>query len=520
MEVIKSEVVPLHGVANSMQGGRPENQDDMAFVDTELGLLVLVCDGMGGGPGGKTASYIVKYEMVKALCACTPQTPRDHALKMAASCANDALEKKMQEVPALQGMGSTFVAALISKESAYVAHAGDSRCYLLRGGKCVYRSNDHSLVGELVRKKALTEEEARRSPQSNVITRGLGSTSNHVPEIDEVPYRKGDRFVLCTDGVWGSMPQPDLIKRFTEKTDLQQIVSKLSAEIDNIGFSKGGYHDNHTIAIVDMDASSTLKPQRPWRRIAIISAAILALAALVLGLVILFTHKKEDTSVVLPSSTPSGYPGQAPGVDFTSTKAGNDSTPLYNPEQLDSLRASLAGVTKDAAEQQEDSVQAQGGKKADADSKTKTKDDSKAKDDTKAKDNDKEKKGKSDAKVSNPVAQAKETVGMMTKTCDKAINVVKPTFHAAVDDLSKLQDEMKEGMKTLMSLRKNIKDDVYQRKVGDIKKLVSIQNWDSKVEEKVSGGKTECRLTEKAREQVESLKKELQKLSDILSKIR
>lgn len=445
MEIIKSEVVPLHGVANSMQGGRSENQDDMAFVDTELGLLVLVCDGMGGGPGGKTASYIVKYEMVKALCACTPQTPRDHALKMAASSANDALEKKMQEVPALQGMGSTFVAALISKESAYVAHAGDSRCYLLRGGKCVYRSNDHSLVGELVRKKALTEEEARRSPQSNVITRGLGSTSNHVPEIDEVPYRKGDRFVLCTDGVWGSMPQADLLKRFTEKTDLQQIVSNLSAEIDNIGFSKGGYHDNHTMAIVDMDASSTLKPQRPWRRIAIISAAILAVAALVLGLVLLFAHKKEDTSVVLPSSAPSGYPGQAPGVDYTSTKADNDTTPLYDPEQLDSLRASLAG-TADAAGESKDSVAKKTATEEPAKEKADPKDNSAPKDKTTSKD---KASTKGDTQKSTPQANSTKTIESLISSYEKALKVKDRNFNEFKKKVAEIMGKVKKDVDEL-----------------------------------------------------------------------
>ena len=81
--------------------------------------------------------------------------------------ANDALEKKMCEVPSLQGMGSTFVAVLINKDSAFIAHAGDSRCYLLRGNKCVYRSQDHSLVGELVRKKALKQKTPLSKLESN-----------------------------------------------------------------------------------------------------------------------------------------------------------------------------------------------------------------------------------------------------------------------------------------------------------------------------------------------------------------
>lgn len=296
MLLIKSNIVSLHGAAISMQGGRPENQDDMTFLDTPLGFLAVICDGMGGGPGGKTASYIAKYEIANTLCECTPQTPRDHALKMAASRANDALEKKMNDVPSLQGMGSTFVAVLISKDSAFVAHAGDSRCYLLRGKRCVFRTKDHSLVGELVRKKALTEEEARISPQSNVISRGLGSTTNHVPEIEEIPYKKGDRIVLCTDGVWGIMPHTELLKRFTQKNSSQQILSNISSEVDNIGFSKGGGHDNHTIAILDLGSNSILKAKMSLRKIVIICSTICVLITVIVVVLILSLNNNDNSN--------------------------------------------------------------------------------------------------------------------------------------------------------------------------------------------------------------------------------
>lgn len=259
MELIKSTTIPLFGAVSSQQGGRPENQDDYCFADTPLGFLCIVCDGMGGGPGGKTASYIAKTAIAEVVCGCSPQTPCDHALRMAIAKANEALEEKMQQVPQLVGMGSTCVAVLITPKSAFVAHAGDSRFYRLHGKKCLFRTNDHSLVGELVQRKALTEEQARVSPQSNVITRGLGSTTNHVPDIQEIPYQKGDRFVLCSDGVWGIMPHEELLNRLTAPTDLTSLVHTLSADIDNLGFSHGGGHDNHTLAIIEINADSAMK---------------------------------------------------------------------------------------------------------------------------------------------------------------------------------------------------------------------------------------------------------------------
>lgn len=265
MDIFSSNMIPLHGVAVSMQGGRPENQDDVGGIDTPLGYLLIVCDGMGGGPAGKAAASIVKNSIARTLCESSPQAQREHALKMAVARAQEALMETARENPSMNGMGSTFVALLINARSALVAHAGDSRCYRLHGRRCLYRSHNHSLVAELVKKKALTEEQARISPQSNVITRGLGSMSNHIPDIEEMPYKRGDRFVLCTDGVWGSMPHAQLLQRLTQQVDLQTLATQLSNEIDRLGFAKGGGHDNHTIAIVEMENNSQLQ-ERLWKR--------------------------------------------------------------------------------------------------------------------------------------------------------------------------------------------------------------------------------------------------------------
>lgn len=270
---ITSPTYQLSGFANSMQGGRPENQDDFGFAETPIGFALVVCDGMGGGPGGKTASYIAKNEFLSTLMQCNTQTPAATALKMAVSRANDAMEEKMNQVPELRGMGSTLVAVLISRQSAFIVHLGDSRCYQLRGRRVRYRTDDHSLVGDLVRGKVLTEEQARVSPQSNVITRGLGNTSNHVADIVEVPYRKGDRFVLCTDGVWGSMRHEELLQRFTSAQDIASMVGNLSAEVDRIGFAADGHHDNHTLAIIETNTDSILK-EKMSKQVKILLAAL------------------------------------------------------------------------------------------------------------------------------------------------------------------------------------------------------------------------------------------------------
>lgn len=259
LSIKSSNETPLHGFAITCQGGRPENQDDVGFYETPLGLLFIVCDGMGGGPGGKTASYMAKNEISQTLINCDPQMSPVKAVKAAVGIAQEAIAAKSEEVSSVSGMGTTTVVLLINKHSAIIAHAGDSRCYQLRGKRMVFRTQDHSLVEELVQRKVFTEEEARTSPQSNVIKRGLGCLSNNVPEIVEVPYNKGDRFVLCTDGVWGIMPHQELIKRFTSKDEIKTVLSNLAIEIDEIGMRSGGHHDNHTAAIIEMESDSLLK---------------------------------------------------------------------------------------------------------------------------------------------------------------------------------------------------------------------------------------------------------------------
>ena len=296
---IHSHKIALSGYASSLIGGRPENQDDVGWTDTPLGFLLVVCDGMGGGPGGKTASLIAKTVVMQTLLESPEQARREDVLKMAVSYANDALYAKMNQVPSLRGMGSTIVAVLINEQSAMVAHLGDSRLYRLHGKTVLFRTQDHSLVGELVRNKVITEEQARTSPQSNVITRGLGNTSNHVAEIWEIPYRKGERFVLCTDGVWGIMPHPDLMARLGAFLDVQTIVNNLQAEVDRMGTAAGGHHDNHTLAIIEMSNDSLLKDNMSKQIKIILSvlSALLLLCVIVSGVCIFELTKapSQDT---------------------------------------------------------------------------------------------------------------------------------------------------------------------------------------------------------------------------------
>lgn len=252
----------LTAFAESRIGGRPENQDSYGWQDTDYGYLVTVCDGMGGGPGGKTASTIAVKEIVAGVSEASKDEDIPNIIIKAIRRANMAIIEAGNSNETLKGMGSTVTLLLISEKSAYIAHVGDSRVYQLRGKKKIFRTFDHSMVFEMVAQGVITEEQARLSAQSNVITRALGIKPDVEVELHEVSYEKGDRFILCSDGIHGSMPEKEFIKMVANKNrKLGSITDDIATYVDNIGRTSGGGHDNLTIAILETKINSKPRPK-------------------------------------------------------------------------------------------------------------------------------------------------------------------------------------------------------------------------------------------------------------------
>lgn len=154
-------------------------------------------------------------------------------------------------------MGSTVVALLITPEGAICCHAGDSRIYQLRKKKVLHRTSDHSHVFDLVRLGKITEEQARLSDNSNIITRSLGiKLALNVEIADNLSYKTGDRFLLCTDGIWSMIPESQLIEMISEDDDVESVISNLIKTINTIGISQSGKYDNLTAALIEMETSS------------------------------------------------------------------------------------------------------------------------------------------------------------------------------------------------------------------------------------------------------------------------
>ena len=223
------------GFIDSRIGGRKENQDSAGIKETQLGYLVVVCDGMGGMQGGSIASQLAVKTILETVASADKQSNPSMTLIKAIRSANMAIIEEGQNNPELQGMGTTVTALLLTPYSAITAYVGDSRIYQLRDGKKIFRTFDHSMVFEMVKKKVISEEQARLSAQSNVILKALGINPDIEVEVTERPYQKGDKFILCTDGFWGAMPEEEFIRHLSEKSPINKILESTANVVESIG---------------------------------------------------------------------------------------------------------------------------------------------------------------------------------------------------------------------------------------------------------------------------------------------
>lgn len=189
-----------------------EQNEDSHLVNEELGLFV-VADGMGGHLGGKTASSLAVKTVGEAVSANrdaildgsgavpleTSPVPRILADAVRSACA--AIFETAQGDIDLQGMGTTVTAMMLLSQRAFIAHVGDSRCYLQRGERVIQITDDHSLVNEQIKAGLITREQARASRLKNIITRSVGFERDVAVDTFALPLQSGDKFLMCSDGL-------------------------------------------------------------------------------------------------------------------------------------------------------------------------------------------------------------------------------------------------------------------------------------------------------------------------------
>ena len=207
--------------------------------------LYVVCDGMGGARGGEVASQMACERMV----GIDPVSADKDELRATIVNANESISARSLAEPRLLGMGTTLTSALIRDHTVLLGHVGDSRAYLLHEGALRQLTDDHSWVGEMVRRGELTAAEAAVHPHRSVITKALGTEGEVEPDIVEVALEPGDRLLLCSDGLSG-MVSNDSIQELLRRPDGAQAVADALVE----AALKGGGEDNVTVVVVDLVA--------------------------------------------------------------------------------------------------------------------------------------------------------------------------------------------------------------------------------------------------------------------------
>lgn len=253
--------------AKTDKGQRPNNEDQFAVVDTRRrgiradGVLI-IADGMGGRNFGEQAAAAAVETVEEALAEMLDS--RDGGEVVMADVLASALRKANARVYEMasadedrKGMGTTCVAAVIEGERVYVAHAGDSRAYLLREGALRQLTADHSYVAEQVRAGAITEAGARKSRFRNIITRAVGIEPTLEAEVVDAEVRPGDTLLLCTDGLSNMVEEEDIARTLVQSASPQAAADRL------VGMAnKNGGKDNITAVVARLQAGTrTLRMQ-------------------------------------------------------------------------------------------------------------------------------------------------------------------------------------------------------------------------------------------------------------------
>lgn len=242
--------------ARSAIGLVRQGNEDSAYMSPQL---IAVADGMGGHAAGEVASRIA----VQVLRTLTP-TLTDHEIDE--DSITDLLMHSLHSIDAeiqsvadeeieMRGMGTTLTALLIRDEHLALLHVGDSRCYRLRGSSLEQLSNDHTVIQELLDQGAITQAEAVDHPQRSMLTQALRGDGDVTPVLQVYEVKKGDRFLLCSDGLSGVLSDKE-IKIGLKKPDKDEAVKFL---IDATYVN--GAPDNVTVLIADISPDEITSSQ-------------------------------------------------------------------------------------------------------------------------------------------------------------------------------------------------------------------------------------------------------------------
>jgi protein phosphatase len=229
-----------HAARTDTGRARSANEDSY-WVHSPLFVLA---DGMGGAQAGEVASRTAVE--VFAEQGGLPDGPGTYEERLAAlvTRANVQVHTQAQSDEQFAGMGTTLTVAYLGEDDLAIAHVGDSRFYVLRDGELQQLTDDHSLVGELVRRGQISAEEAEDHPQRSIITRALGIEGDVVVDHFSWPVRDGDVFLLCSDGLTGMVPDVKVAQIIDRADTLTAAAQQLVAAAN-----EAGGRDNITVIL-------------------------------------------------------------------------------------------------------------------------------------------------------------------------------------------------------------------------------------------------------------------------------
>lgn len=225
-----------------------ESNEDSVFENEAFGVFV-VADGMGGHAAGEVASAIASRTIGDSACQTCPSLAElGEQLTDAFLAASDEIARAVEEDPERMGMGTTATVLTLRKDGHWiVAHIGDSRAYLWRNGSLERLTRDHSWVQEQVDRGILTPEQAIGHPQSNIITRALGTDPRPAPDLYFGECASGDVFLLATDGLTDMLREDEIAGILRAHGGREAAADALVGTAND-----AGGHDNITLLLVEI----------------------------------------------------------------------------------------------------------------------------------------------------------------------------------------------------------------------------------------------------------------------------
>lgn len=228
------------GMISDIGNFRKLNEDFVGCIEEKAYRCYIVADGMGGHNGGEIASSTAVQYITDTINNSGETDDIDNLIRKTIDEANKEIYELARQKEALNGMGTTLTLCLVKGNMMKVANIGDSSCFILKDKKVEKVTKDHSLVQELIDSGSITEEEGKKHPNKNIITRALGTKLDVKVDIFNVSLSEVEKVLLCTDGLSNSVSKDEmeevLCKYDNNQKSCEELIeiSKRNGSKDNI----------------------------------------------------------------------------------------------------------------------------------------------------------------------------------------------------------------------------------------------------------------------------------------------